>query len=104
MTDERLQLLAARRLALAARSDLLRARLLQQAASAHEAAGVQQLAVSGLRALGRHPVAGAAALGLLLALGPRRVLRGAARLAGAWFLVRRAVRVAASLWRLVRGA
>jgi hypothetical protein len=104
VTDGRLQLLAARRLALTAQSDLLRAQLLQQAAVAHEAAKAQQLAVSGLRALARHPIALAAAIGLLLGVGPRRILGGVARLTTAWYLVRRAASVAISIWRLMRGA
>jgi len=104
MPRSRLQELGARRQALTARSDTLRARLLGHAAQAHRSLGAAELAASAARSIGRHPaalVAGAIALTLV---GPRRTLRILVGAVSAWSLLRRARTLAALFRRLAARA
>jgi hypothetical protein len=97
-----LRQLGARRHALAARSDALRARLLDHAAQAHRSLGAAQLAGAAVRRVGRHPGALTAVAAALVLIGPRRGLRIAAGVLGAWSLFRRVSVLAALVGRLAR--
>jgi hypothetical protein len=95
----RTRLLAARRRALVARSEALRARLLLSVLDVRQSAGVAQLGGEAARALVRHPAALAAAGIAVATIGPRRLLRLAAAGVGLWSLWGRVRRVVSYLAR-----
>jgi hypothetical protein len=97
MRMSRTRLLAARRGALVAQSDVLRARLLLSALGLHRSAGVAQLGAEAARALVRHPGALVAAGVAVMTIGPRRLLRLAAAGIGLWSLWGRVRRVVSRL-------
>jgi hypothetical protein len=94
----RQQQLGARRRALTARSEALRARLVADAGQAHRSLGMARLAGSALQALTRHPAVLAAGAVALSLAGPRRTLRIAVAAVSAWSLFKRA-RFLAELFR-----
>jgi hypothetical protein len=96
-------LLSARRHALVAQSEALRARLLESAAQTGRSLRVAALAASAAQALRRHPavlVGGAVAL---VVVGPRRLVRIAGIALGAWTVLMRARTVAGLARRFGRG-
>ena len=98
----RLQQLSARRRALVAESDALRARMLWSSARMRDSLGVAALGASAARALARHPplmLAGAAAL---LVVGPRRVLRVGLAAVSIWSLLGQVGRLAVAFSRAAR--
>ena len=97
MHMNRTRLLAARRRALVAQSEALRARLLLSVLDMRQSAGVAQLGGEAARALVRHPAALAAAGIAVATIGPRRLLRLAAAAAGLWSLWGRVSRVVSYL-------
>jgi hypothetical protein len=97
MHMNRTRLLAARRRALVAQSEALRARLLLSVLDVRQSAGVAQLGGEAARALVRHPAAMVAAGIAVAAIGPRRLLRVAAAGVGLWSLWGRMSRVVSYL-------
>jgi hypothetical protein len=85
----RLQISTARRRALTAESQALRARLVSSAESVRGSLKVGQLGMSALRSARRHPALVVGVAVALLVAGPRRVMRAASLGLGAWSTIKR---------------
>jgi hypothetical protein len=85
----RLQISTARRRALTAQSEALRARLVSSTKEVRSSLRIGRLGMSALRSVRRHPALVAGAAVALIVAGPRRVMRMATLGLGTWSTVKR---------------